>query len=362
MSSDKRYERFIQHLRGWMFGMPEAEEVIPLLETRLTTEEAEFLADIPFFPHSIEQLTEKLGIPAAELSARLDPLARRGIVFRHESKDTVRYALNDSLFMFLRSPFWAGKTDETTRKLAVLGNKYFTNTYGVEFGKHPTMGLRAIPVEKTIKDTREIRPYEDVVKVIEQEDYFCTSTCPCRHRNNLDPDRTICKHETFNCLHFGRLARYMVQQGMGKEITREQAGQILRDAAEAGLVHGISNTQNGMDTICNCCSCCCLFFESMKVLQLNGIQASNYIVQIDTETCIGCGLCVERCPADALELMDTVSTLSPALCLGCGVCVYECPTESMSLVLREKDQDFPKNFREAAYRMEKERGRTTYPS
>lgn len=357
MAEKHGYERFIEHHNTWLFGLPDSEVLIPFLQARLTPEEAEFLADIPFMPHSIEQLTEKLNTPAEELMAKLDPLAERGIVFRVEVKDTLRYYLNDSLFMLLRSPYWAGKEDEITKKFASFSNKYFLDGFGEKFGRYEYRGSRVIPVETSIKDTREIIPHEDVVKFVEGEEIFCTSTCPCRHRKNMDDDHHDCEYSTRNCLHFGRLAQYMIEQGMGEEITRERAREILQEAADEGLVHGISNAIMGADTICNCCTCCCLFFESQKVLQLGGFQSSNYFVEIDEETCTGCELCVERCPADALEMVDDVSKLkSESLCLGCGVCVYKCPSESMGLVKREQEQYVPERMREGAIFMLKQDG------
>ena len=59
----------------------------------------------------------------------------------------------------------------------------------------------------------------------------------------------------------------------GQEETRD----ILKQAAEAGLVHAISNWQDGADTICNCCQCCCLFFEAHHILKHDkSHDVSNY--------------------------------------------------------------------------------------
>lgn len=370
MDPKSHYGRFAEHMHRWVVGLPDSEILLPLLKARLTPEEAEFLADFPFLPHTIEQLAERYRTPPTELMKRLDPLAAKGVVFRHESRDTIRYALNDSMFTFYRSPFWSGRADGETRRLAALGNRYFYNSYGKEVGGYPTMGLRAIPVRKTLQDPRRVLPYEDLLQVIEGEDFFCTSHCPCRQRKNLDPDSPDCEHETFNCLHFGRLARYMVRQGMGKEISKDEVLEALQAAADAGLVHGISNTRRGMDTICNCCSCCCIFLESVHVLGLNGHQPSNYIVMVHPETCKGCGLCEERCPMKALRLEYSplapnregkAPVLGPQRCLGCGVCAHKCPTRSLVLVHREGEQDFPEDFREMAVRMGRERGRLLAP-
>jgi formate hydrogenlyase subunit 6/NADH:ubiquinone oxidoreductase subunit I len=360
MSEEKPYKRFIEHMQNWVLGLPDSEELIPILELRLSPEEAEFLADMPFLPHSIEQLAELFGETVEELSAKLDPLAKRGVVFRHQSEHTVRYALNDSLFAFLRSPLWAGKRDETTKKLAPLANRYYLKAYAKEFSGYETQGLRAIPIEGTVDDTRQIVPYEDVVKVLENEEVFCTATCPCRHRKNLDPDSPSCEHETGNCLHFGRLAKYMIKNKMGKQITRDEMMEILKAAADEGLIHGISNSKHGMDTICNCCSCCCLFTESKKKLGLHGHQPSNYILSINPDTCEACGLCVDRCPMDALDMGEESPELTEDLCIGCGVCAHKCPSESLKLVHRDGEQDFPEDFREMGMRMGMERGRNPF--
>jgi formate hydrogenlyase subunit 6/NADH:ubiquinone oxidoreductase subunit I len=366
MTQSKQLARLIEHMQNWVIGLPETAEVQQLLAARLTDEEAEFLAGFPFLPHSIEQLAEIYKMPADELTARLDPMARKGLVFRHESKNTIRYALNESMFMFFRSPFWAGKDDAETKKLARLGNKYFYPTYGREFGRIQTTGLRAIPIERTVADPRRIQPYEDVMQVIEREDFVCVAHCPCRQRMNLDPDSASCQHKTFNCLHFGRLARYMVKQEMGKQISSEETREILEAAADAGLVHGISGHKGAPDSICNCCSCCCIYLQSANVLGLHGHQRSNYRARVDTLTCKGCGFCEERCPMNAIQMAaspqaDNKSGRVPGFdtekCIGCGVCVHKCPTQSLTLAHIECEEDFPETEREMAQRMAEERGK-----
>ena len=225
-----------------------------------------------------------------------------------------------------------------------------------QFAEAHTKGLRAIPIDKTVEDPRRILPYEDVVRYVESQDYCTVSNCPCRQRKNLDPDSPDCKHPVEVCLHFGTLGHYIVENGLGREITKEETREILKKAAESGLVHAISNWQEGADTICNCCQCCCLFFEAYHVLKHDkSHDVSNYRVRTNPETCKGCGFCVKRCPMDALELQESplatnkkglVAVLTPELCLGCGVCVYKCPTKSLILERREEDTPPPKDARE----------------
>ena len=147
-----------------------------------------------------------------------------------------------------------------------------------------------------------------------------------------------------------------MENGLGREISKEETRDILKQAAESGLVHAISNWVEGADTICNCCRCCCLFFEAYHVLKHDkSHDVSNYRVRINSETCKACGLCVKRCPMDALRLEDShlatnkkrkAAVLDAELCLGCGVCVYKCPTQSLILERKEEITHPSKDARE----------------
>jgi len=363
--SEESYKKYIEHVSGWVFTFPEHADLIPLLNMRMSAGEAEFLSKIPFLPHTSEELSERLNISKAEFEEKVKELAHRGLIFRIKGSSITRYALADSLFIYYRMPGWEGKDDEWNRKLAPLINRYYTEVYGEEFIGHPTKGLRTIPINQTIEDPKSIMPYEDIIKVVDNFKVFSVAHCACRMRHKLDPafGEDHCKHETENCLHFDTLAKFKLQNGIGREITKEECLEILKRAADAGLVHGVSNSMEKMDTICNCCACCCLFFEKVKnVPDIVGHQKSNYIREIDEEKCIKCGLCVKKCPMKALEIVgekkeDKKLKFTPELCLGCGVCVHKCPKDAIFLVRRDQEITYPKDPREIAAAFLSERGR-----
>ena len=351
MSEEEIYRPFIEWMKKSWYGLPEAEEMIPLIRARYTPEEASLLTGLPYSETELEALAKMKGMNPSELAPRLDDLARKGLVFRGARGGKVIYSLNDSSYVLLRSAFWLAHLDPTRRAMAPLVNQYYYHGLFDPFAGVQTRGLRALPVKETIADTREIRPYEDVYKVLDAQDYFCVTTCPCRHRKNLDPESPKCKHPTETCLHFGRLAHYIVEQGLGREISCQEAQEVLRQAADSGLVHGLSNWQEGADTICNCCKCCCMWFEGFhKLKHSKSMDGSNYRVRTQSETCQGCGLCVKRCPMEALHLESSaaaknktgkVAVLNPGLCIGCGVCAHKCPTHSLILETRERIADPP---------------------
>ena len=72
------YQRFIEHLQEWAIGFPDSPELEALLQNRLTPEEADLLAVLPFLPHSVDQLGLLLNQSPGELARRLDPLAKKG--------------------------------------------------------------------------------------------------------------------------------------------------------------------------------------------------------------------------------------------------------------------------------------------
>ena len=55
----------------------------------------------------------------------------------------------------------------------------------------------------------------------------------------------------------------------------------------------------------------------------------------DSELCTVCGICIDRCPAEALTLGSAeVPDRNLDRCIGCGVCASGCPEEAITLVER----------------------------
>ena len=346
MENKTVYETFIAWMKRSWYGLPDSDELLPVLKARYSEEEAALLTGMPFSPKNVRELAAQKGMDPAELARALDAMAQKGLVFRMKKGKELFYGVNDAFLVFLRSSFWPGRMDEDSQRVARRVNAYFHTGLFDPYEGVRTRGLRAIPVETSIDINagKTILPYEDVAKVLEEQSEFCVAVCPCRHRKNLDPASPDCKYSTENCLHFGTLARYMVENSLGRAITKQEARDILKQAAEEGLVHGISNWLSGIDTICNCCKCCCVWFESFHVLRHGkSMDASNFIVSVKAETCKACGLCVKRCPMAALSLQESsqaknnkgkASVLEADRCIGCGVCAYKCPTGSLALVSR----------------------------
>jgi NAD-dependent dihydropyrimidine dehydrogenase PreA subunit len=373
MNEEEIYRNFIDWLRTGWWDLPDSDELIPLMKARYTPEDAALLTGMPFKGRSLEELCEMKEMDPEELGPKLEELARKAVVFQTKRGNSVRYSLNDSFFALYRSAFWRGDREESTVKVASLVNKYFYSGFMDDYKNVHSKMLRAIPIEKTIEDTRKTLPYEDVIKTVDKVDYFCVSTCACKHRKNIDNEHSDCKHSDMDevCLHFDTLAHYVVDNGMGREITKEETLEILGKAANSGLVHAVANTQGTSDTICNCCSCCCQWFEAFhKLGHSRSVDPSNYKIMVEAETCKGCAKCVTLCPMDALQLrhhpsannkINKVPQTDRDLCIGCGVCAHKCPTGSLVLVQKDIIVDTPVDYREYLRRFEAEKQKTSKP-
>ncbi len=52
---------------------------------------------------------------------------------------------------------------------------------------------------------------------------------------------------------------------------------------------------------------------------------TSYLAYVDEIKCKGCGICVEKCPIEAIELEGELSVTNNDKCIGCGICSHHCP-------------------------------------
>jgi electron transport complex protein RnfB len=61
---------------------------------------------------------------------------------------------------------------------------------------------------------------------------------------------------------------------------------------------------------------------------VNGLERPRAVAYIDEALCIGCTLCIQACPVDAIMgAAKQMHTILPELCTGCDLCVNPCPVD-----------------------------------
>lgn len=65
----------------------------------------------------------------------------------------------------------------------------------------------------------------------------------------------------------------------------------------------------------------------------HGVEKPREVAIIDEQSCIGCTLCIQACPVDAiLGAVRHMHTVIEAECTGCELCVAPCPVDCITMV------------------------------
>lgn len=337
--ADDVYRALADHLDEFVVGFPTSPAAIAILKVLFPGEEAEVGLALSFEPRTLEQWRQAMPEKADRLAGLLESMASRGTVYSEQRPGRERvYRLLPSIVGFSETPFFSGRETDATRELAPLWLQYFKEKYGEELERGVPL-VRVIPVSEALEDSSEVLPYDALRDKVLSSTYAAVASCPCRQMWRLNGQG--CSHSLGNCLHFGSMARYMVERGMARHITGQEALDIIKAATDEGLVHVCDNIQGVLTTVCNCCSCCCAFLTTMRWGR-DSLARSNYVAAPSADDCVGCSACSERCPVGAVSQgTGGVAEVREELCIGCGVCVPTCATGTMALGRRPREEAPP---------------------
>ncbi len=174
--------------------------------------------------------------------------------------------------------------------------------------------MRVIPIESAIDSQSRGASYEEISKYLNDNDKFSVSDCACRTVREAMGEG--CGHlKEDMCIQMGHAAEYYIRTGRGREITRDEAFDIIKRAEENGLMHQIPNLDGSGKThaICNCCGCSCLSLRTAEMFINADMVRSNYVAMVDRDKCVACGECVENCPVNALQLGQKLCSSAPVV-------------------------------------------------
>lgn len=321
------YRRLARKLDAIPNGFPATASgvEIELLARIFSEDEAGLAAEMRLGPEPVCDIAARAGVEEAAAARALKGLAKRGLV---------RGRRTEGRFTFGLRPFMVGIYEAHLPRMdaefATLFERYIEETRGgTVFEDEPAIH-RVIPVEQAIPFEVEIFPYERATQLIEGARSWGVRDCICRVQQKLIGKG--CDHAVENCIMFAPVERAFDGSEATRPITKEEALAILREAADAGLVHSAANVREGVFYICNCCACCCGVLRGAAEFEQRGAVApSGFSVRVDPDACVGCGACVERCQFGALSVADGACVVEGARCVGCGLCVAECAVGALEL-------------------------------
>jgi Na+-translocating ferredoxin:NAD+ oxidoreductase RNF subunit RnfB len=348
--SEQVYAQLADTLAKIGFGVTKGTEFLTLIGELFTEEEARVAVNLsPLAPEPPERVAERMGEDPTRVARILDRMADKGVIYCSQKDEAKWYKIIQVVPGIFELQFMRGEITPRTKELAKLFEAYFLTLEKEGKKQEITPFARVIPVEKTVTAGVQVFPYETASHFIDQADTISVTTCYCRHEKRLLDHG--CQYPDDVCLQFGAFARFIVQRKFGREVTREEAHEILRRSKEAGLIHTSNNTRDHIDFICNCCSCCCGILQSLQSTTMPTMAAaSNYLARVDEARCVACAECMERCHMDAITMEGDRAKVDAGRCVGCGVCVNFCPSEAISLEARPERQEPLRNFRELVQR------------
>lgn len=186
--------------------------------------------------------------------------------------------------------------------------------------------MRTIPIKKSIQPHSQVSTFDEINTLLQKaRGPFVILACICRKKKSLQGVSCKVTQREETCMALGSIAESVLEMGVGRKISREEAMAIMDENQKEGLVLQPANAK-APDFICSCCGCCCGMLDIQKSLPMPvNFWASNFQAVIDPTVCIGCGICSKRCQADAILIPplaekkeNRIAAVDTNRCIGCG--------------------------------------------
>jgi len=305
-------------------------KIIPQLFRMIANqEEAVLLLAMPGTP---EQLAEKLNKPVAEIEKSCRTLYEKGLAFKSFKGGVTSYKMCRDMVQFHDATIlWPKATVDYFELWQKFMELEWPNYARIISKILPKPITRVIPVRQAVEaGKQQVLDIESAAKIINDAEAIAVTKCTCRliaHK---------CDRPVEVCLQVNAGARYTIDRGSGREVTKAEAMKILEESEEKGLIHVAMNKAHVGHFICNCCGCCCVTMPLMIKEGLKLTDPSRYLAKIDPELCADCETCLDRCYFNALVEIEkdgeTVMSVIAEKCMGCGLCNVTCPEEAISLI------------------------------
>jgi NAD-dependent dihydropyrimidine dehydrogenase PreA subunit len=349
---DEVYARLAKHLDRLPIPFPETESGIEreILARWFSPREAQIALAMTGLPEAIPAIAARLEMESEDLAPVLEDMAKRGLIFRIAKGEKRFFNL-----VPLAEGMWEFHIHQNSVEDIRLLRKYFDEFmtkgwYGTKTSQH-----RIIPIAQSLTPGMEVLPYEQAEALIRAQAKISVAQCICRKEERMVGKG--CDHPLETCMAFGAGAYFYIENGLGREVSNEEALKILREAMDAGLVLQPGNGQKAWN-LCMCCGCCCALLRTLKTMAKPAeVAHTNFFARVVPEDCSGCGLCELRCPMGAIRV-GIAAEVDRDRCIGCGVCVGACPLEAVRLEYKEPGERYtpPRDVMEMQITIARERG------
>lgn len=349
MTSVDIYERLVAAQEALPHGFPRTPSGVEmrLIKMAFTPEEVSLAGQLTRFPETAAEIAKRVGLDEAEVTVLLESMIPRRLVRLDSpgmSAPGLAPAATDGPKKYRLGPFLVGWYEANMRLLDKEFAEAFEQ-YVIEGGGERILAPRpgvlgVVPVRGSLKPElmKTMESHLDVDAHFKRHERFLVIPCVCKRERELQVGHS-CGQPMKRCGFVG----LPPQTPLGENVLdREAASRLLNELSDKGHVQlAFYGFTMGAETpqfvgTCNCCSCCCGVIHGQKIAGLaEGPQRSNYRAVVDPEGCVACGVCIDRCPVDAIAEdggVDRKAVVERAKCIGCGVCVIGCATEAIEML------------------------------
>jgi len=354
-----------------------APPLVEMMDISITDAELDFLLKMGFDHYDDETAQSASAMPDAEFEAFFDRIKRKGLVhIESGARGNETYRLNAIAVGWYEAQthYLMGKPEEKLFSEKFLEFVKFFQ----KFNFTPVRDMENLVLRSVIKPSQstgimdpatkgkskkkvipiqtevsapdsQVYPTHYINSLIEEfggRDAICVFPCICRHANKLVDSPCTYDMPEDSCIAFGDMANAWASYGYGRNISAQEAMEILKTVREKGAVHHVIHEKDNPDlpvlAICNCCWDCCGILKPYNMGAMPLKYKSYYVARIKADAdCKGCGTCEKYCPTTAIRVTDKRSVLDPDRCIGCGQCAYQCVKNNIELVPAERTVYLP---------------------
>lgn len=357
MAAKDLYEDLIRYYEFQIGNMPRRAEFKQALEETFTKDDLRIFFQLPYLgfisEEKFKKKLSKIGLADREFDQAMSRMIPKGLVDKYEKNEEWGYERAPVIVvleMTVREP-----EDSPLRRITALvmndliegaaetipTKTPYYRVLSIEPVIQADSASTIIEVNAAIPDSRQVLPLDIISEMIKGAKLIALSNCYCRSAKQIIGEG--CEHPLETCFYFDELAQMKLQTDYARQLTYEEAMEILYDCETKGLVHNVSNCEGKIQTLCNCCECSCGVLKAWNRGMRNTTSPSRFVINLDIEKCTLKKECIAACPVGALDIKNEKLEIAREKCLGCGLCVPACPEGALHLELRDK---LPKVFKD----------------
>jgi ferredoxin len=352
--------------------IPIAPPLVEMMDLVTTDDELDYLLKMGTGLYRHEQATAASSMPTDQFQSFFDTMKRKGLIhIEVDDQGKEEYRLNAIAVGWyeVMMHYLVGKPQE--RAFSEKWNEYFK--FFQKFNFFPLRNVQNLVLRNLIKPNQDtalmdpemkgpskrktipinvsvsssgtsVYPTFRINEIIEEQgdnNAIYAFPCVCRHGKKILDSSCNFDFPRESCIAFGNPAKAWASWGYGRNISKVEAINILKDVRNIGAVHSVIHEKDDpalpVVAICNCCWDCCGVLKPYNMGAMPLKYNASYTARITEDgVCKGCGICEKYCPTTAITLRDEKVSLDSDKCIGCGQCAYQCTQNNIELYPNER--------------------------